>query len=163
MQRSYQIIPEIMSNRASAIRISQDMYIKSVMNKRDFRNGKPKAYIYAGIVNYSELKFSPEDIIKISCEAMGLTPDFIKRRSRLRPVAFGRQVCMYLCCKYTNCTLQEVGSAFMCRDGKGYDHATVLHAKRTIANLMTVDKDIRKKVIDVELFLTSSIGTKIID
>lgn len=61
--------------------------------------------------------------------------------SRKRNLADARHIAMYLMSKYTNLTLFEIGEQF-----GGKDHATVVHAKRKIMNLVNIDKDITNTV-----------------
>jgi chromosomal replication initiator protein len=62
--------------------------------------------------------------------------------SKRRPqsIAYPRQVAMYLCRELTQHSLPEIGSAF------GRNHATVLHACRTVCDRMKDDATIRKTV-----------------
>lgn len=55
-------------------------------------------------------------------------------KSRKREYAIARQLTMYFLKKYTKLTLDEIGIVF------DRDHATVLHANKTIENLKYSDK-----------------------
>ena len=63
--------------------------------------------------------------------------------SRRRPanIAFPRQVAMYLSRILTEHSLQEIGSAF-----GGRDHGTVIHACKTVENMMDQDDSIKYAV-----------------
>ena len=63
--------------------------------------------------------------------------------SRRRPanIAFPRQVAMYLSRMLTEHSLQEIGSAF-----GGRDHGTVIHACKTVENMMDQDSSIKHSV-----------------
>jgi chromosomal replication initiator protein len=65
--------------------------------------------------------------------------------SRKRNVVIVRQTAMFFAKKYTDLSLAQIGE----RCG-GKDHATVLHACRTIANAMETDKDFRRKLEEIE-------------
>jgi chromosomal replication initiator protein len=60
--------------------------------------------------------------------------------SKRRPanIAMPRQIAMYLARHLTKHSLQEIGEAF-----GGRDHGTVIHACKTIENLMEQDDSIR--------------------
>ena len=60
---------------------------------------------------------------------------------RARPIARPRQVAMYLSCRLTARSLPEIGRAF-----GGRDHTTVMHARRTIENLMAWDAEFQAEV-----------------
>ena len=63
--------------------------------------------------------------------------------SRRRPanIAFPRQVAMYLSRTLTEHSLQEIGNAF-----GGRDHGTVIHACKTVENMMDQDNSIKYAV-----------------
>jgi chromosomal replication initiator protein len=63
--------------------------------------------------------------------------------SKRRPnaIAFPRQIAMYLCRNLTRHSLQEIGEAF-----GGRDHGTVIHAVKTVENLMETDDTVRGSV-----------------
>ncbi|HYC70627.1 MAG TPA: chromosomal replication initiator protein DnaA [Opitutaceae bacterium] len=63
--------------------------------------------------------------------------------SKRRPnaIAFPRQIAMYLCRQLTRHSLQEIGEAF-----GGRDHGTVIHACKTVENMMEQDDTVRGSV-----------------
>jgi chromosomal replication initiator protein len=63
--------------------------------------------------------------------------------SKRRPsnIAFPRQIAMYLSRILTNRPLKEIGEAF-----GGRDHGTVIHACKTVENLMEQDESVRRNV-----------------
>jgi len=63
--------------------------------------------------------------------------------SRRRPshIAFPRQVAMYLARLLTHQPLKEIGDAF-----GGRDHGTVIHACKTVENIMEQDESVRRSV-----------------
>ena len=58
----------------------------------------------------------------------------IKRRSR--SIARPRQMAMALCKELTNKSYPEIGDAF-----GGRDHTTVIHAVKTVKNLVETERD----------------------
>ena len=56
-------------------------------------------------------------------------------------IAFPRQVAMYLSRILTEHSLQEIGAAF-----GGRDHGTVIHACKTVENMMDQDTSIKHSV-----------------
>ena len=68
------------------------------------------------------------------------TIDMLSRR-RPANIAFPRQVAMYLSRILTEHSLQEIGSAF-----GGRDHGTVIHACKTVENMMDQDDSIKYAV-----------------
>jgi chromosomal replication initiator protein len=77
--------------------------------------------------------------------------DMLSRR-RPQNIAFPRQVAMYLCRMFTSHSLQEIGDAF-----GGRDHGTVIHACKTVENMMDQDAS-AKRTVDV---LSKQLGQRI--
>ncbi|MDD9912724.1 MAG: chromosomal replication initiator protein DnaA [Alphaproteobacteria bacterium] len=69
---------------------------------------------------------------------------------RLREIARPRQVAMYLSKRLTSKSYPDIGRAF-----GGRDHTTVMHAVRTIENLLSREPDLAEKVELVEKVLTT--------
>ena len=63
--------------------------------------------------------------------------------SKRRPsnIAFPRQIAMYLSRMMTGSSLQEIGEAF-----GGRDHGTVIHACKTVENMMEQDGSVKQSV-----------------
>jgi chromosomal replication initiator protein len=93
--------------------------------------------VLAGL--YPGLKPRPrsvEDIQRRICEAFGISMDQLLSSSRAAPVAWPRQVAMYLSRELTDQTLPAIGRAF-----GGRNHTTVIHACRRTAKRMAQDPD----------------------
>lgn len=75
------------------------------------------------------------------CAYFELTQDDLVSATRRRTVARPRQIAMYLCRKYTERSLPDIGRRFGNRD-----HATVIHAVKTIENLIQRDASIAADV-----------------
>jgi len=65
-------------------------------------------------------------------------------RQRPQSIAFPRQVAMYLCREMTDQSLPEIGRAF------NRNHATVLHAVRTIGDRMKTDATLRQGILALQ-------------
>jgi hypothetical protein len=74
-----------------------------------------------------------------------LPEDFNSNRTRKREYVYARQIAMLLISKHTRFSLAKIGSEF-----GGRDHATVLHAKKTIQNLSDSSKKIKEEVNNLE-------------
>ena len=85
------------------------------------------------------------EIKEAVCEYYNLEIKDIQTKSRKREVAQARQVAMYLARKYTKKSLSVIGSEIGNRD-----HATVLHACKTVENLIETDKTIRQSLDTIE-------------
>jgi chromosomal replication initiator protein len=79
---------------------------------------------------------SVEDIQQRTCEAFGVSMEQLLSASRAAPVAWPRQVAMYLSRELTDQTLPAIGRAF-----GGRNHTTVMHACRRTAERIATDRD----------------------
>ena len=84
-------------------------------------------------------------IQKVVCDYFDLPIDTMKSKTRKREVVQARQIAMYFSKSMTKSSLATIG---MHCGGK--DHATVLHACRTVNNLMDTDKRFRLYIDELE-------------
>ena len=86
------------------------------------------------------------DVIKEKvCAFYNMDVQLLQAKCRKREIVQARQISMYLSKKYTESSLQRIGSEL----GKK-DHATVLHACKTISDLIEIDKTIKANVQEIE-------------
>ncbi len=79
-----------------------------------------------------------------------ITPTDLRGRKRDEVTALARQVAMYLIRQETDCSLAETG-----RELGGRTPATVSHAYQKIANDITNNPTLRRKVFDIQRWLSS--------
>lgn len=84
-------------------------------------------------------------IQKVVCDYFDLPIELLKSKTRKREIVQARQIAMYFAKKMTKSSLANIG--LHCG---GKDHATVLHACRTVNNLQETDKLFRKYLDDLE-------------
>ena len=104
--------------------------------------------------NFSDFEKRPitiEEIIKKVTEYYAVEPSALNTRSRKREVVLVRQVAMYLAKKYLDLSTSKIGQYIGKRD-----HATVLHACKTITNLAETDKQFRYELNQIEIMLQSA-------
>lgn len=92
-----------------------------------------------------------EEIIKKVADFYGVEVNSINTRSRKREIVLVRQVAMYLAKKYLDLSTSKIGQYVGNRD-----HATVLHACKTITNLAETDKQFRSELNQIEISLQSA-------
>ena len=92
-----------------------------------------------------------EDIIRTVCLHYGLEPNTIHTKSRKRDVVQARQVAMYLAKTYTDLSTAKIGNLIGNRD-----HATVLHACKTIKALKDVDKAFQTEMDEIQAELKNN-------
>ena len=81
------------------------------------------------------------EIQEQTCEAFGLTLEQLLSSNRSAPVAWPRQVAMYLARELTDQTLPAIGRAF-----GGRNHTTVMHACRRTAERIAADPEASETV-----------------
>ncbi len=84
-------------------------------------------------------------IQKVVCDYFDLPIELLKSKTRKREVVQARQIAMYFAKSMTKSSLATIG---MHCGGK--DHATVLHACRTVNNLMDTDKRFKAYIEELE-------------
>jgi chromosomal replication initiator protein len=77
--------------------------------------------------------------------------ELMKSKTRKREIVQARQISMYFSKKLTKSSLASIG--MQCG---GKDHATVLHAFKTVNNLQDTDKHFRKYITDLDKKLNLS-------
>src|ERR1043166_998752 len=87
---------------------------------------------------------SIEQIQKAVAANYQLTVDQLISRSNARPVAFPRQIAMYLCKKLTKHSYPEIGRAF-----GGKHHTTVIHSCEKIKALVASDATFQKRLLNL--------------
>jgi chromosomal replication initiator protein len=101
--------------------------------------------------DYEKKTITIDDIIKKVADYYGIEVNAINTRSRKREVVLVRQVAMYLAKKHLDMSTSKIGKYIGDRD-----HATVLHACKTIENLADTDKQFRLELEDINNSLLSA-------
>jgi chromosomal replication initiator protein len=101
--------------------------------------------------DYEKKTITIDDIIKKVSDYYGIEVSAINTRSRKREVVLVRQVAMYLAKKHLDMSTSKIGKYIGDRD-----HATVLHACKTIENLADTDKEFRVELEEIDKSLMSA-------
>lgn len=117
------------------------------------QKNKPLLEIAAGItekiVGEEKTDVNMDKVQRTVCDYFNITRDDLLSKSRKRQIVQARQIAMYLSRNLiSNCSLSTIGAEI-----GGKDHATVLHACTTVADLMSTDKVFKKYVSDIESML----------
>jgi chromosomal replication initiator protein len=96
-------------------------------------------------------EISIDYIQKVVCDYFDMQVDMLKSKTRKREIVQARQLAMYFAKQLTKSSLASIGA--QCGNK---DHATVLHAVRTVNNLTETDKRFRLYVDDLRKKLTLS-------
>lgn len=117
---------------------------QSSLNKKAITLELAKQMIDKFVKNTAR-EVSIDYIQKVVCDYFDLPIELLKSKTRKREVVQARQIAMFFAKKMTKSSLANIG---MHCGGK--DHATVLHACKTVNNLIDTDKRFRGYVNDLE-------------
>ncbi|WP_087880490.1 chromosomal replication initiator protein DnaA [Parabacteroides sp. Marseille-P3160] len=96
-------------------------------------------------VRLEKKEISVQRIQEVVCDYFNLEQAQILTTSRKREIVQARQITMFLAKKYTNCSLARIGKIV----GKK-DHATVLHACKTVKDQIEINKKFRSSIEAIE-------------
>lgn len=117
---------------------------QSSLNKKAINLDLARNMIDKFVKNTSR-EISIDYIQKIVSDYFKIPVDVINSKTRKREIVQARQIAMYFSKKYTKSSLATIG--IHCGNK---DHATVLHACRTVNNLLDTDKQFRSYVGEIE-------------
>lgn len=98
----------------------------------------------------SKKNLNPIAIMEIVEGVLGFSP-LHNVRCRQRELVEARQISMYFIKKYTLMSLASIGALYKDKNGKKKDHATVLHAVRTISGYLENDKRVIDLCVKIDL------------
>ncbi|MBE0650118.1 MAG: chromosomal replication initiator protein DnaA [Bacteroidales bacterium] len=90
-------------------------------------------------------EISIDYIQKVICDYFGISVDLINSKTRKREIVQARQMAMFFSKKHTKNSLASIG--LQCGNK---DHATVLHACRTVNNLMETDRQFKAHIEEID-------------
>ncbi len=97
------------------------------------------------LVSTVQKEVSITEIQKSVCSYFGLSSEAMTSKTRKREIVQARQIAMYFCRSLTKASLASIGAQI-----GGKDHATVLHACKTVEDLVETDKLFRQHVTEIE-------------
>ena len=117
---------------------------QSTLNKKEITLGLAREMIEKLIKN-TKKEISIDYIQKVVCNYYNIPVELIQSRTRKREIVQARQVAMYFSKGLTKSSLATIGSQI-----GGKDHATVLHACKTVNNLVDTDKHFKHQIEEIE-------------
>ena len=120
----------------------------SSFNKKDITLDLAKK-IVENYVKNTKKEVSIEYIQKVVSDYFQMDVETLQSKTRKRHIVQARQLAMFFAKKLTKASLASIGTQIGKRD-----HATVLHACKTVNNLSTTDKQFKKFVEDLNKKLT---------
>lgn len=116
---------------------------QATLNKKEITIELAKRTLSSFITN-TRKEISIDYIQKLVCEYFKVPIELVQSRTRKRDIVQARQVAMYFAKKYTKASLSSIGTQIGNRD-----HATVLHACKTVRDLAETDRVFRGYVDDL--------------
>lgn len=117
---------------------------QSSMNKKEITPSLA-AKVIEKFVKSMPREITVEFIQKLVCEYFGIPLEKMHSKTRKREIVQARQIAMFFSKNFTKSSLAAIGSK--CGNK---DHATVLHACKTVKNLVDTDKGFKKYVDELE-------------
>ncbi|MEC8636163.1 MAG: chromosomal replication initiator protein DnaA [Bacteroidota bacterium] len=141
------IIEYVAKNRKTNVRELEGAII-SLIAQSSFNRVEINLELAKEIVNKfvknTKREVSIDYIQKVVSEYFQMDVSTLQSKTRKRHIVQARQLAMYFAKKFTKASLASIGSQIGKRD-----HATVLHACKTVDNLSFTDKQFRKYVEDL--------------
>ena len=120
------------------------LYAQSTLNKKEITLDLAKLMVEK-LVSSTKREMSIDYIQKTVCDYYKIPIDLMQGKTRKREIVQARQVSMFFSKNLTKSSLASIGSHI-----GGKDHATVLHACKTVNNLIDTDKHFRNQITDIE-------------
>ncbi|MCL5128508.1 MULTISPECIES: chromosomal replication initiator protein DnaA [unclassified Algibacter] len=116
---------------------------QSSFNKKEITIDLARTIVEKFVKN-TKREVSIDYIQKVVSDYFQMDIDTLQSKTRKRHIVQARQLAMFFAKKLTKASLASIGSQIGKRD-----HATVLHACKTVDNLSSTDKQFRKYVEDI--------------
>ena len=147
VEMSDEVIDYIAKNIKTNVRELEGAIIsliaQSSFNKKEITLGLAKEIVEKFVKN-TKREVSIDYIQKVVSDYFQMDVDTLQSKTRKRHIVQARQLAMFFAKKFTKASLASIGSQIGQRD-----HATVLHACKTVDNLSSTDKQFRKYVEDL--------------
>jgi chromosomal replication initiator protein len=148
IEMSEEVVEYIATHITSNVRELEGAMIsllaQSTLNRKDITLDLAKSIIDK-IIRNTRKEISIEYIQKIVSNYFNIPMETMHSKTRKREIVQARQIAMYFSKSMTKSSLTTIGFQI-----GGKDHATVLHACKTINNLIDTDKKFRTQIEEIE-------------
>ena len=124
--------------------VSNSLIAQAAFNRKEYSIELAQSIIDKSVKN-NKNDLTIDHIQQIIADYFNLDIESLHSKTRKRNVVQARQLAMFFSKKYTKNSLSTIGSQIGQRD-----HATVLHACKTVENLIETDRAFKKYVSDLE-------------
>lgn len=125
--------------------VSNSLIAQAAFNRREYSIELAQEIIEKSIKNHRR-EITIDHIQQIIAEYFQVDVDELQSKTRKRNIVQARQLAMFFAKRYTKNSLSTIGSQIGQRD-----HATVLHACKTVENLADTDRQFKKYVDDLNV------------
>jgi chromosomal replication initiator protein len=120
------------------------LYIQSTLNRKEITISLARQMV-ENLISTSSGEITIEHIQQIVCDYYKIPVEIIQSKTRKSEIVQARQVSMFFSKSLTKATLASIGS---CIGGK--DHATVLHACKTVYKLIEENEQFSSQIKELE-------------
>lgn len=143
-----EVVDYVASRVKTNIREMEGLFIsliaQSSLNKKAITLDLARQLIERFVNNTSQ-EVSIEYIVNVVCNHLNISTEEFYSKSKKREMVQARQLSMHFAKKYTKYSLAMIG-----KQCGNKDHATVIHAIKTVANLLETDKQFRALASEIE-------------
>ncbi len=116
---------------------------QSTLNRKEI-NVELARQVIEKLVKNTKREISVDFIQKVVCDYFNIELDLLQTPTRKREIVQARQIAMFFSKSFTKFSLSSIGSQI-----GGKDHATVLHACKTVNNLIETDRQFKQYIDDI--------------
>lgn len=98
-------------------------------------------------------EIEPQQILITIAQEYGVSMEELISQSRSQRIAFPRQIAMYMLREESEMSLPKIGELL-----GGRDHTTVMYGHEKITDLLETDKNLRRKIVNLQEILYSPVG-----
>lgn len=143
------VINYIAENVSDSVRelegIVTSLLAHSILLKREIDMDLAERIVRKAVICGESKPVTIESIISKVCEHYNIEESAIHTKTRKREIVQVRQIAMFLAKKHTDNSASKIGQLIGKRD-----HATVLHACKTVKDLIEVDKAFKTEIEEIE-------------
>ncbi|MBR5194015.1 MAG: chromosomal replication initiator protein DnaA [Bacteroidaceae bacterium] len=143
------VVNYIAENVSDSVRelegIVTSLLAHSIILKRDIDMDLAERIVRKSVMCSESKPVTIETIISKVCEHYNIEESAIHTKTRKREIVQVRQIAMFLAKRHTDHSASKIGQFIGKRD-----HATVLHACKTVKDLIEVDKNFKNEIEEIE-------------
>ncbi len=143
----YYIANNVMNNIRELEGALISLLAQATLNKRDITLDTARLVIDK-LIKKVHRELSVDYITETVCKHFGIEVDILQSNTRKREIVQARQVAMYFSKSLTNASLSAIGAKIGKRE-----HSTVLHACKSVNNLIEIDSEFKNELQNIESIL----------